>query len=91
MWPMISVLYSAPPIPAGILRNGTGILRNGTRICRNPQESSGILRNGTGIELKTSGMRREHYVYMQIYVYKHLYVNKYNIYNISSFCYIHLH
>ena len=49
-------------------------------------ESSGILRNGTGIELKSSGMRLDHYVYMQIYVYKHLYVNKYNRYNISSFC-----
>ena len=32
------VLYSAPPIPAGIHRNGTGIHRNRTGICRNPPE-----------------------------------------------------
>ena len=54
-WYDMAVLYSAPPIPAGILRNpqeSSGILRNGTGIHRNPQEwhqnpqeSSGILRN----------------------------------------------
>ena len=47
-----AVLYSAPPIPAGILRNPQ-------EWHRNPQESSGICRNGTGIELKCSGMGQE--------------------------------
>jgi len=37
-WRILPVLYSAPPIPAGIHRNGTGIHRNRTRICRNPLE-----------------------------------------------------
>ena len=64
------VLYSAPPIPAGILRNpqeSSGILRNGTGIRRNPQESSGIRRNGTGIELKSSGMS----VHANVCIYVH--------------------
>ena len=56
-WAKTSVLYSAPPIPAGILwnlqessgicRNGTGILRNPQEWDRNPQEWD---RDRTGIE-----------------------------------------
>ena len=59
------VLYSAPPIPAGILRNP----QESTGIHRNPQESSGmapepsgILRNGTGIRRnpqESAGMGQE--------------------------------
>ena len=59
-WAKTSVLYSAPPIPAGILRNpqeSTGILRNPQEWHRNPQESSGIHRNGTGIELELGEIR----------------------------------
>ena len=49
---MVAVLYSAPPIPAGILRNGTGILRNDTGIRRNPQEWD---RNRTEIQWNETG------------------------------------
>jgi hypothetical protein len=41
-WDAISVLYSAPPIPAGIRRNGTGICKNSQEWDRNPLDSCGI-------------------------------------------------
>jgi len=50
-----TVLYSAPPIPAGIHRNpqeSTGIHRNPQEWDRNPQESSGMGPESTGMRLK---------------------------------------
>ena len=79
-------IHRNPQESSGMAPESSGMTPESAGILRNPQESSGIRRNGTGIELKSSGMRLEHYVYMQIYVYKHLYVKICNKYNIFSFC-----
>ena len=63
----MAVLYSAPPIPAGIHRNppeSSGILRNGTGFRRN---GTGIHRNGTGIEQELSEIRLARYIYTNIH------------------------
>ena len=61
--PCLSVLYSAPPIPAGICWNpqdSTGMDPDSAGM---GPESAGIHRNGTGIELELSEIRLARYIY----------------------------
>lgn len=58
-WAKLTVLYSAPPIAAGIHRNPEEWHRNLEEWHWNPQESTGMAPESTGMALESTGMALE--------------------------------